>query len=420
MGIMVLTELTATEFTRFSDYFSTHSFYQTEYYASVMQNQGFESVFLGIINEKKQIVAATLVLIDKAHNFKYAYAPRGFLLDYSHFELFQFFTKEIRKYLGKRNVIAIKLNPYILRYTHEPWKHLTRKDSNYDKIFDSFKKLGYRHLGYNHFFEALKPRYEAIIDLEIPEYQLFQNICKKFRTKIRGAERNGISIHIGTVEDLHYLYLQTKKKYPRDLRYFEDCYRYFQKENKIDFYYAKLNTAEYLKVITKKYHLQEETCLKLTQKLTNSKDSTREKYLNQKIASDKLFDQYQKELIYATNLLRNYPDGIVLASTLMIRNYKEVYLLMDGYDFQYKKFNAKHYLLWELCKKYKREGFFKFNLGGMTNPDLQKNPYKGLNLFKTGFHAAIMEYMGDMEFITNNALYFMYRNSLPFRNILKK
>jgi len=219
---------------------------------------------------------------------------------------------------------------------------------------------------------------------------------------------------------LHYLYLQTKKKYPRDLRYFEDCYRYFQKENKIDFYYAKLNTAEYLKVITKKYHLQEETCLKLTQKLTNSKDSTREKYLNQKIAADKLFDQYQKELIYATNLLRNYPDGIVLASTLMIRNYKEVYLLMDGYDFQYKKFNAKHYLLWELCKKYKKEGFFKFNLGGMTNPDLQKNPYKGLNLFKTGFHAAIMEYMGDMEFITNNTLYFMYRNSLPFRNILKK
>lgn len=420
MIMMILKELTNTEFTTFVNYFKVYSLYQTEEYAFVMNHQNFESVFLGLMNEKKQILAASLILIDKAHNFKYAYAPRGFLLDYTNSELFEIFTKEIKKYLGKRNVIALKVNPYVLRYTHEPWKHLTRKDSQYDMIFNNFKEHGYRHLGYNHFFEALKPRYEASVALDIPYYLLFKNIRKEFRTKIRSAENRGLKMHLGTEDDLHYLYLQTKKKYPRDLQYFKDCYHFFHPNQMIDFYYIKLDTAEYLSAITSKYHSQEEICSTLTQKLVNEKSKKKEKYLNQKMAADQLFEKYQKELVYATHLLRDQPNGIVIASTLVVKQREEVYLLMDGYDYKYKRFNAKHFLIWKLCKKYSKEGYQTFNLGGITDLDIQKNPYKGLNNFKTGFHSTVKEYMGDMELVTNSTLYFMYRNSAPFRTILKK
>ncbi len=417
---MVLKELTSNEFNRFTNYFSTHSLYQTVEYGLVMNHQKFESVFLGLINEQNQILAATLILIDQTHNFKYAYAPRGFLMDYTQYELFEIFTREIKKYLGKRNVIAIKLNPYVLRYTHEPWQHLTRKDSNYDTIFEHFKSLGYRHLGYNHFFENFKPRYEACISLDVPKYQLFHNIRKEFRTKIRSAENHGLHVHLGTEEDLHYLYLQTKKKYPRDLQYFKDCYHFFRANHMIDMFYVKLDTAKYLSVVANQYHIQEELCNVLSQKIVDEKGPIKEKYLNQKIAADKLFDQYKKELIYATNLLKEHPDGIVLASALVVTNQKEAYLLMDGYDLKYKRLNAKHLLLWKLCEKYASEGYHTFNLGGITDLDIPNNPYHGLNDFKIGFHAFVKEYMGDMELVTNNTLYFMYKNSAPFRNILKK
>lgn len=417
---MILKELTNNEFTKFTDYFSVHSLYQTQEYAFTMNNQNFESVFLGLINEQNQIVAASLILIDKINNFKYAYAPRGFLLDYTNFELFSTFTKEIKKYLNKKNVIAIKLNPYVLRYTHEPYTNLTRKDPNYDTIFNYFKKLGYRHLGYNSFFESFKPRQEALIPLDVPYYQLFKNIRKEFRTKIRSAEERGMKVYLGTQDDLPYLYLQTQKKYPRDLRYFEDCYRFFSARQKIDIYYVKLDTTEYLQVITNKYHLQEEICSEITQALVNVKAKPNEKYLNKKIDADKLFEKYQKELVLATRLLRDFPDGIILASALVVKNEKEAYLLMDGYDTKFKRLNAKHLLIWKLCEKYSKEGYQTFNLGGITNLDLPKNPYQGLNNFKLGFHTLIHEYMGDMELITNNTLYFMYRNSAPIRNILKK
>ncbi len=415
---MILQELTAEEFELFTNQFPTHSLYQTKEYAFVMKKQKFEIMFLGLVQNQK-IFAATLLLIDKNHNFKYAYAPRGFLLDYTNYELFELFTKEIKKYLGKRNIIAIKLNPYILKYTHIPFQRLTRKDAQYDLIFENFQKLGYRHLGYNHFFEAFKPRYEACVSLNIPISILFQNVKKEFRTKIRSAEEKGLKVYKGLKEDLGYLYLQTKKKYPRDLAYFQDCYQNFQGNHQVDFYYIKLDTATYLQSMTSRYHQQEEICNQINRKLISNQTKYNDKYLNLKIEADKKFNQYHKELIYATNLLKNHPNGIPLASALIIKNNKEAYLLMDGYDTKYKRLNAKHLLIWKLCEQYAQEGYETLNLGGITDLDLPNNPYKGLNDFKLGFHTYINEYMGDMELITNSTLYFMYRNSIGIRNILK-
>ena len=48
-----------------------------------MNTQNYTSVFLGLIDDYERIVAASLILIEKEGIFKYAYAPKGFLIDYS-------------------------------------------------------------------------------------------------------------------------------------------------------------------------------------------------------------------------------------------------------------------------------------------------------------------------------------------------
>lgn len=93
---------------------------------------------------------------------------------------------------------------------------------------------------------------------------------------------------------------------------------------------------------------------------------------------------------------------------------------MDGFDLEYKFLSSKHLLIWKLMEKYSKEGFKKFNLGGMSNYSLKNNKYKQLNEFKFGFNAKAVEYIGDLELITNQALYFIYRNSAPIRGILKR
>ena len=98
---MYIKELTNAEFNLFTDNFQYFSIYQTSEYGFIMNTQNYTSMFLGLIDNNK-ILAASLILIEKDGMFKYAYAPKGFLIDYSNNELVAEFTKLIQSYLGKK------------------------------------------------------------------------------------------------------------------------------------------------------------------------------------------------------------------------------------------------------------------------------------------------------------------------------
>ncbi len=406
---MQIKELTNEEFKKFTNKFNVKSIYQTVEYGFVMNHENYDTIFLGLA-DKNDIIAASLILIQKRDKFKYAYAPKGFLIDYNDTELLKIFTVQIKKYLGKLGVIAIKLCPPIIKTKYSNKNEISYKNENYTKIFNSLTKLGYRHLGYNNYFEALKPRYEAILDLNLPYYTLFKNIKKTVRTKIRNAENIGIRIYKGDINNLDYLYIQTKNKYPRELEYFKNCYKYFSKENNIEFYFAKLDTVKFLKLCNRNFASQEEKCNKLNNELKNNKN-----LLKEKMENDILLDRYKSNLIYATRLLSKYPEGIVVSSALIVKNGKEINLLMDGYDTKFKRLNAKHLLIWKLIQKYSELNYEKFNFGGIVNPNIKDNKYLGLNEFKLNFNSNIYEYIGDFELVTNKILYFIYKSQSKFK-----
>lgn len=416
---MYLKELTNQEFQEFINQYPASSFYQTPEYAFLMNEQDCDSILLGLVDSFNKVVAASLILIQKRKSFKYAYAPRGFLIDYQNKELLKIFTNEIKKYLGERNIIAIKISPLIVKNIHDVNHNKVEENPKYPTIFQNLTELEYYHLGYNHYFEAIKPRFEAIINLDIPYYELFQNFHKSYQTKIRGAVKNGVQIFKGTKEQLEYLYLHTKKKYPRDLKYYQDCYNFFDKNGKIDFYYAKLNTQQFLNVAQKTYLDIEQKSNQINDHIMMNAGKSSSKTINKKIQLDQEYEKAKNNMILATNLLRDYPDGIVLASSLVIKHKEEVYMIMDGLDLQYKSFNAKHLLIWKIIERYSNQHYKKFNFGGVTDPNLQENKYKGLNDFRLSFNSNIYEYAGDFELITNSKLYFLYRN-VPLKNIFKR
>lgn len=422
---MYIKELTNNEFKLFTRRFKPSSIYQTAAYAFTMNEQDSSTVFLGLI-DNNEIKAASLILIKKVNGFNYAYAPRGFLIDYNDFALVEIFTNEIKKFLGKHDIVAVKINPIIIRYVYDSNYNVLKQNIYYDSIFSHLKSIGYHHLGYNDFFEALKPRFEAIINLNKKANELFFNIDKSFRTKIRSAENMGIKVYRGDESNLEYLYLQTKNKYPRDLKYFKDLYSFFHKDNLIDFYYSKLDTHIYLEKVQKTYEEYEGKVQKLNDELIHSVGKNNAKLLNEKIKLHKAFQKCKKRLNEALDFIQKFPDGIVLSSALVVRFNGEVYVIMDGYNNKYKNFNAKHLLMWKLIGNYSNLGYQTLNLGGIINTkhaDKYKeitNKYKGLNEFKMKFGAEATEYIGDLELITNTALYFMYANAKPFRNIFKK
>lgn len=414
---MYMKELTNEEFNLFLLKNNYDTIYQTPEYNASMKNQGYMPLLMGLV-DNNEIVGASAILIEHRGRFKYAYASRGFLIDYSNKALVKEFTEQIRRYLSKLEVIAIKLSPMIIKNIYNSHKELLFHNEEYNDIFRYLKQLGYYHFGYNSYFEALKPRFEAVIDISKPYYETFNNIKKSFRTKIRAAEKDGIKVYRGDINNIEDLYTLTQRKYPRDKFYFADIYNNFSKEGKASLYYTKLDTKEYLIQCQKLYEEQEKYNLDIDNAIMIN-DGNKEKLINKKLIADQLLDKYQRQLVIATNMLKEHPEGIITSSMLIISNEDSVYLYMDGYDKHYQFLNSKHLLLWKLIEKYSLQGYKKFNLGGVINPFSFNDRYNGLNEFKLNFNPNIIEYLGDLELICNNTLYFMYKNSNQLKNILK-
>ena len=415
---MRIRELTNMEFNDFASTFSDKSLYQTAEYAFVMKNQEYETMLLGLVNGDS-ILAASVLLIEKKYGFNYAYAPRGFLIDYNDFHLLKTFTKEIKRFLRSKDIMAVKLSPMLIRSTYEAKTSITNANPYFEAVYEDLRNFDYYHFGYNYFFESMKPRFEAIVRLNKNKNELFSSFKKGLRTKIRNGEEMGLSIYKGDDKHLDYLYLQTKNKYPRDLQYFKDIYYSFEQKNMVDFYYAKLDTSIYLSKLKKLYdRYDEEAELASQQLLSSSKD--KEYLLNMKLKADKILEKYKNELISATKLSKDNPDGIVVASILVIKDKINAFLLMDGYDKRFKSLNAKHMLLWHLMDEYSKDGYKIFNLGGMTDINVNNSKYDGLNTFKLAFNPEVIEYVGDLELITSKTLYFMYRHARPMRRLFTR
>ena len=378
---MRLKELTNEEFKNFVSNYSDETYYQTAEYGFIMNDEEFDSLFLGLVMDNKILCASLILKKDK-----YAYAPKGFLIDYSNIELLNTFTKEIKKYLFKNGVIALKISPNILK-----------DDTN---TFNNLISAGFKHLGYNDKFESLIPRYEAVLDINMPYYILFKNIKKEFKTKIRGAEKLGIKVYKGSINDLDYLYSHTFNKEKKEKKFFINVLNFFKDNAEI--YYTKLDTVKYLRLCNKNLQNQEIIVNNLNRELMTNKS-----ILKTKMDNDLILNKFKSNLIKANKLISNYPDGLVLSSILILKREKTIYVLTDGYDQKFKSFNSKHLLMWKLIEKYSNLGYEKFNLGGIINPNIKDNHYKGLNEFKLSFNSNIVEYMGDFELITNKALYLL-------------
>ena len=326
-----LKELTNDEFDKFSLSFECSTVYQTSSYALAMNNQNYDSILLGLINSEDEIKAATLILIGYDKKFKFAYSPRGFLIDYKNEELIKIFTNKIKDYLGKNGIVTLKINPPIYKAIHYLDSEEILKNNYYDHILKFFISLGYKHLGYNSYFEGIRPRFEAVINLTLEEEEIFNNLKKELKTKIRNAKKSGLKVIKGNIDNLN----------------------------------TKLDTIEYLKETNKQLEGKENEGIKITSKIQNN--NSVHKNINKKMNIDLDIYKYNKQLVEATKLLKEYPNGLITSSVLVAKYKDEVTLLIDGHNKDYKNLNSKHLLIWELCKKYKKEGYKKFNLGGIAS-----------------------------------------------------
>lgn len=397
---MKIVSLTREQFESFANNHPLRSHYQSYYYGQLLSEYYFDYDLIGYMDNNGSIKAAALILTKNITQFqKYAYSPKGFLIDYNDLTLVKNFTKDLKKYLKKRKVVMVKVNPEIIIGEIRPENNYKTVYNENQKLIEELGKFGYLKLRNNLYFESQFPRFDTVINLK--DFNGLKSVQKNVRNKINKAERRGLTIETGSLNDLETFYDLIKGKRKRGLEYYRDYYNLFNKEGQIDLFLIKVDYSKFLLTAQKRYNDEAERNEKLIVELQNKPD---EKTLQQKMQSDKDLASYKQDIIRASQNISNQTN-IAIAGALVIKFCNSAYILISGFDQNYRFLNPNHYLHYKLIEHYKNLGFNTVDMNGMTGDFTKENPYYGLNKFKLGFNNVVYEYIGEFDLLVKKRKY---------------
>lgn len=413
--------LSKEQFDTFSNNHPLHTMYQSSMYGNLMEKQGYQTSYYGFIDDNNNLIGATLILYKNLFaNFKYAYAPRGFLVNYDNRGLIKEISDKFRLYLAEKKFIFLKIDPPVINNKRDKNGNIIPSQYANDLI-PYFKSIGYSYFGENKFFGTLKPRWNAILKVTGSSTTLFNNLDRSVKNKIRKAQSRGVEIIQGNHQDIEIFYNFVAKKHYRNLKYYQDLAECFK--DKFELYFAKLNTENYLKNIKLIYEEEITKNRQINNEIqTNSINGKKitEKLTNSKITSDKLLAVYKKELISASQLFESNPQGIIIGATSVIIEKHGVELLIEGQDTRYNLFYPSFLLKWHIIEKYAKLGAIYFDLNAITGQFTDNNKFHGLNEMKLGFNADVTEYIGEFDLIIRKNLYNLYRNTRTLNKKIMK
>ena len=408
---MKIVTLSPEQFDKFASNHRYRNYYQSSAYGNVMVKFGYNIHYLGVVSDTNKLIGATLIMYKEIFmSNKIAYAPRGILFNYEDEEQVKEMTKQLKKLLGKQGFMLLRMDPYIPETIRDQDGNTINFNNQASDIIKNLKKAGFSYKGKTKFFETEKPRWEALVLLNRDDREIFAKFDKRTRNKIRKATAHGVQVYRDSDRDLNALYHFIKKKTPNPPAFYKELCRNFKKN--IEIYYAVLSTEVFTinsRRILEQEQIKNDQLNALIQDMTLDRKE-RNNFLNQKMESDKLLNQYKNNIVVATDLLKQHPQGIKIAAALVITYDNGAYVFVDGVNDEYSSLNANYLLKWYMIQDYNNRGFKYLNLNAVVGEFEEENKYSGLNEMKLGFNTTITEYLGEFDIILNNFSYNLYKS----------
>lgn len=408
---MRIVTLNKEQFDRFASKHKYRSFYQTSAYAKSMLRFGYNVHFLGFVNDKNALIGATFIAYKEVFlSNKIAYAPRGILFDFSDSSKVRSMTEKLKQVLGKQGFMLLRMDPYIPISIRSCNGDIINLNNEENIILENMAAAGFEYKGKNLYFENEKPRWEALVLLNKPTQMIFDSFDKKTKIKIRKATNIGVEIYKDEDKDIKKLYNFIKKKERKPFSYYQELCNNFQ--NNAEVYYAKINAQTFVINSQKMYEQEIQNNDQLAEQIQSYdiNDKERMNVLNKKMESDKLMTVYKNHMLMATELLKKYPDGIIIGGALVINYDRAVTIITEGYSEEYSTLNADYLLKWQVIYNYSSKQYKYVNLGGIAGDFKDNSPYKELNEAVLGFNPVISEYIGEFDIILNNFAYSLFKN----------
>lgn len=398
---MRIINLTINQYKNYANLHTSRNFGQTYEYTRLKENQNKEKFFLGLIDDSEIIHAAVCIIINNISPLvKEAIAKDGFLIDYSNFSLVETFTKELIKFLKHAKVTYMDIDPMFALRIYDKKERIIE---NNDNSLDNLIRLNYQNLGYKNEFE----KYDVLIE----NYNSTSDIYKKFnrntKRNIKESLEMGITLHKGSSKDIETFYEMVKKKKNLSINYYKDLMEaYNTKNNKMEIFFTKLNINKFLINSKKLYDKAKDKSEKINRKIQKNSNNIKNSLYNKKLEADKTVNKYHNFLEMANKINLTNEKEVTIATTALVKNNKEIYFLIDGYNDKYRYIHSSHTLKWAIIEKYYKQGYNRFNLGEIHNQYFSKiNKYRGQYLYKMGFGGKIIEYPPHLRLIINKPKY---------------
>ena len=418
---MEFVTLSEKEFLKYSEKSPLTSFFQMPLWAKVKKDNGWDSYYVGL-KDGKEIVAATLLLSKKIKFFKTMfYAPRGFLLDYSRFDILEEFTLGLQKFLKDKNALFLKINPY-LDYQERTVDGEVVPNTQKDDLMKKLKELGYQHNGFYIDQDKktdLEPRWISVLDLRNISSmdEAYKNMRSSTKWRINNSRKNSLEIVEADMDNLFEF--KNLMKHTAERREFVDRpLSYYQNKFQI------LKEKDLVKVLLVKIHFDE--LLETTKKNIEENEAKR-KELEENGHKEKQLkeielehERFVEKLKVLEDTIQEYGKEKIIAGGWYMLYGREVNYLFGASYKQFMKYNSQYLLQYEMIQYAIEHGYEAFNFYGIDGNFDESSKGFGLFDFKRGFNACVHELVGEFDLVIDKGRYSLYRFSFSFYKKIKK
>lgn len=297
------------------------------------------------------------------------YSPKGPLLDWTNESLRNRVLNDLESFAKKQGAIFLKCDPDVVLGTGAPQSGEDAEEKSGSTVMSELKRRGWMFSS-----DQIQFKNTVLIDLNPTEEELLAGMKQKTRYNIRLAEKKGVSLRVGKLEDLgmlYKMYAETSVRdgfVIRDEEYYKTVWQLFMVGNQHQFSNSPVSNLQSL--------------------ITNYELPSTE------------------PLIAEVN---NEPVAAIFVFYFAGRAY---YVYGMSRDLHREKMPT-YLLQWEAMKRAKARGCATYDLWGAPDVFDESDSMWGVFRFKEGLGGKVVRTLGAWDYAPNPLWYRMYSQVIP-------
>ncbi len=415
-----ITKIEEKEYENFVSKNKKSHFMQSYYWGEVMKYKNFIPHYVGI--KEDGILVATALLLEKKmfKSLSYFYCPRGYIMDYSNYNLLEKFTAELIKYAKQKHAIYIKIDPDIKRHNLDVDGNVDDSYNNY-ALMRELSKLGYKHKGFNTEFVNEQPRFTFRLNLEDEFENIYARMHATTRKILNKKNQYDLITYVGTVKDIPDFYITMEETAEREglacnpIKYYKEFYQILNERGMSDIYVVKADINKLKTIYQNKIDELNKDINDLETKSFGNKQKTENKIVEYKNEIGKV----QKDYDLVNSITE---EEVVLSSIITVKYNDKVWTIHGGNTTLLRNLNSNYWLYYTIIKDAHDNGYKVidfFGTSGIANPD-KSNPVYGIHNFKKRLGGEYTEFIGEYDLVCNKLMYDLYNLVIPMRRKIVK